>query len=425
MVKRNYTVKDAKFYKPNQADPVTVNTANLQPVVAELHDLGFNTSYGGRVVKRFTKDMLCGRFDVDDGTLSKTDPGIPNPDTPPEPGQPLPEPRKAEAGAKEDPTTKKKLEKFFEEFWAPLHKMVMNQRALGEGFMIPTTPKEAREMLYRPLNPRVGEEIRWVAPETRHMGLNTMILQPPVLEPKFWSNNWQWHDINVNRDRLYIYCPLTDELVWHGIGEVEPIRIPLWAMYNLERGCLDRIAAWALKKMIYQVDFTKVRGTGRAQMEELMKAQNEENYYMLDSADNLVQLNDKNGMGTELETICTHAISAHSGLPTVMIQGTQPGATTGSEVNLSEYEFTIIGEQTPLTDYIKPILLDWYGIDADRLIWHPDAFLPEQIKLQNEGMRAVNQGLKQGSPFGKGNSPIASPKDLVPGVGNKNPEKKT
>lgn len=420
-IRRGVVMKDAKFYKPGSDTAVVVNASNTSVVLEELVALA-NTSYGTRGVKRFTKDALAGRFDVDDGTLSKNDLPIDNPDNPPGPNFD-PSIKKPASTAKGDEATKKKTEKFFEEFWSPFHKVVMQQRATGVGNAIPTRPKEGKEALknaYKPIAD-LNTRIRWYGIETVNLGQASMIGQPPVLEFKDWATQWKWHDVALSADRLYPFQPSPMETQWHGMGEVEPVRIPLWALYNLERGCLDRISAWALHKLIYQVDFSKTRGTGKQQMQDLMDAQNQSDFLMLDSADNLVQLNDKQGMGTELELICVHALSACWGIPSVQIFGSQPGATTGSEINISEYEFAIIGEQNAYTYYLLPILLDWYGIDADHLIWHPDAYIPEEQRLQRQGMKAINQSLTK-SPFGGGNSPLPSSKQIVPGVTNKNPE---
>lgn len=346
---------DAKFYKPGQSDPVTVDVWNTSFVLEEMYPLSL-TPTGNRISRGVADDITRGRFQLD--VMQEED--------------------------------DRKLSMFFDNFWDAFNRAIIQQRISGSGFMIKTHPGERAKDLVKPWT---DGEIKWIVPETRHMSGNFRV--GPVLNPLDWCDEWRWWMYPVDKSRMELLQLHSDETVWHGHGVLEPCRIALWGMHNLEKGTLERISAWALKKLIFRIDPTKSKIFGKDQLERLQEAMNEEDYYLLESAEDVVQLGDTQGHGTELETILLHIISINTKIPEAVLKGAHGGAITGSEVNLTEYGQLLTSEQAKLTRFVKGIMMEYYGYQQEELStisWNVDFFNTERTKLENRKLQEeINQ----------------------------------
>jgi hypothetical protein len=224
---------------------------------------------------------------------------------------------------------------------------------------------------------------------------------------------------------MFPLCLQPREDTWNGIGDIEPCRTACYALYNMELGVLDRIAAWALQLLIFRVDFQKALGAGRVQLDELAKSMGHEYWKLLDKAEDLVQLNDKPGMGIELLDISLAMVSLSTGYPVIWLKGNSEGAITGSEVDLTQVQLVISNTQTELNNYIKPILRDYYNVDADELFWKMSIFTTAQA-IQSQGPNAQKPGGGFGgskpNPFGGGlKTPNRPQLGVKPGLTDKTP----
>lgn len=435
-------VTDAKFYKPGDSSTAySVTAENMHLDVNALHDLAFKTATGWRLTHVATDAMLGGRFVLDDPRdemIAQQEKEI---------GQ-----LRAGAGNVEQVIQKaamekatqhqmkrkdsmkspdeKKLETFFEEFWMPFNKQLSQTLGIGCGFMIYTRPGEDKKFLknkvYFPREcdydaaammeaapDRASEnrrpagsdkpKIRWVAPETKNFLRGTVIDDAPHIDILDWARDWQWWNIPVHKSRLHPLCLNTSEDKWYGIGDVEPCKAALYALYNLDLGVLDRIGAWALRLLIFRIDFQKALGAKKSQLDELALSMGHENYKLLDKAEDLVQLNDKVGMGIELRDLALGSVSIATGYPTIYLLGNSEGAITGSEVDLTQVQLVLSNKQTKLNPYLKDIMLNYYNIDADELFWKMSIFTTAQA-IQGQGPNNFKPATKpgNGNPFGGG-----------------------
>lgn len=339
-------ITDAKFYKPGVRDPVTVDVWNTEFVLDEMYPLSL-TPTGKRITRGVADDVTRGRFQLD-------------------------------VTAEEDD---KRLSEFFYKFWLPFNKALIQQRISGTGFLIKKAPGETARDLARPHS----GEIEWIVPETRHMG--GIIKTPPVLDVLDWCDQWKWWNYPIHESRLEVIQLHGDETVWHGHGVLEPVRTALWGMHNLEKGTLERISAWALKKLIFKIDPSVPKVFDKSKLEDLRDAMNQEDYYLLESADDIVQLGDTQGHGMELETLLLHIISIGTQIPEAILKGAHAGAVTGSEVNLTEYGQLLTGIQAKLTPFVKDIMVRYHGFELEELStisWSVDFFNTERTKLENK-----------------------------------------
>jgi hypothetical protein len=443
---------DAKFYKPGDPSPYSVADENMYVHTKDLHDLGFFTPTGKRLTVRTTDSVLGGRFVLDD----------PRDEMIAQQEQQLAEmgkenqdlnkiAQKGEKMAASPPhimkkkdsmktPDEKKMETFFEQFWDPFHVALNNQRAVGCAMPIFYYPNEdVTDFKYKVYAPRKntakdGEstpagsgkpKFKWVCPQTRNLSAASTVRSAPHLDILDWADQWQWWNYTVHKSRLHPLCLEKDERQWYGIGEVEPCKVSLYALYNMELGILDRIAAWALQLLIFRIDFQKTLGAKKAQLDELAKSMGHENYKLLDKAEDLVQLNDKTGMGQELFDIALSFVSLSTGFPLIWLKGNSEGAITGSEVDLTQVQLVLSNIQTNLNNYLKEILLDYYNVDADELFWKMSIFTTAQA-IQGQGPNAAKPpafgGGSKPNPFGGGlKTPQRPQLGVKPGLTDKTP----
>ncbi|MEX2753976.1 MAG: hypothetical protein Q6365_001190, partial [Candidatus Sigynarchaeota archaeon] len=410
----------------------------------DLHDLAFFTPAGKRLTVRTTDAVLGGRFVLDDSTdeMAKIqEEEIEQLRASPDISQTI---QKAMANRvsqhqmkKKDSMktpNEKKLENFFETFWDMFGVALNNQRAIGCALPIfYYRGEDVTDFKYKVYAPRKnsakdGESVaagsdrpkfKWVCPQTRHVSAAGTFSMPPHLDILDWADKWQWWNYDIHKSRMHPLCLEKDEQQWYGIGEIEPCKVSLYALYNMERGILDRIAAWALQLLIFRIDFSKALGAKRAQLDELARSMGHENYKLLDKAEDLVQLNDKTGMGHELHDIALSFISLSTGFPIVWLKGNTEGAITGSEVDLTQVQLVLSNIQTKLNSYLKQILLDFYNIDADNLYWKMSIFTTAQaIQGQAGAMRRAGEfNLK----FGGLKTPQRPDLGIKPGITDKTP----
>lgn len=457
-------VGDAKFYKPGSDTSYTINVSNLMGSLSEFSTLARGTEYGVRVVERFVRHATAGRFILDNGEeepeempdFGNAPPGMQIP--PAKPGSPAvkpPFPSKDAFPPKEIPTGEKpnfaiapkdpnnplakkkepkspedkKLEQFFEEVWPAFQFAAEERRITGTGFLVASWSNEKATDLEVPIKFRGDrtKKMRWLAPETKDMQLGSMHGQPPQLDLLDWSDDWHWFNYKVDKSRLFPINFTRRYDQWYGWGIVEPCRVSLWALYNLTRGILDRISAWALQRLIFRIDATKARLNDLTDLTAIVDAMNQEGVYILDSPDDLVQLNDKNGMGIEMETLALHGLAACTGIPASLMQGIQVGAVTGSEVDLTQYQLTMSEEQNGWETTLKKILIDVYNLDVDKLQWVLNVMqTTKQLREQNSKLQ---QGGAKPNPFqAQAKSPMLTPprpdspgQAMVPGMTDKTP----
>lgn len=341
---------DAKFYKPGLAESMPVDVYNTEFVLGDMYPLS-RTPVGRRITTTVANHVTRGQFQLD----------------------------------VTDDHDDHRLDPFFDEFWEALRHAIIQQRISGTAFLVRTHPLETADDLDIPFYHIPGEPVRWIVPETRHVAAHSMIRSPPVLEPINWSDDWCWWNHVIDKSRIEILQLHPDETRWHGIGILEPCRIALWALHNLEKGVLDRISAWALKLLIFKIDAMATRVTDKSHHQKLKDAMNEEDFYLLDSSDDIVQLGDTQGHGLELEQVCLDLISCATEIPSVMLKGAHAGAVTGSEVNLTSYGQMLSGVQAQLMPLIKKVLELDYGFDPAELgniEWNVDFFQSEMTKLE-------------------------------------------
>ena len=416
---------DAKFYKPNDTSQTaySITGENLATDIRDLHDLAYYTPMGKRLAVVATDLMLGGRFVLDDPRdemIAQQEQQISELGKQNQIGQ------LANKGAKEAQSPphvmkrkdsmktgeEKKMENFFEEFWPCFNRTVSQHNATGVG--MPIRYKDGEDItdfkykIYAPRAVPAGSDApkhKWICPETRNFLRATAITMPPHLDILDWATEWQWWEYKIHKSRIHPLCLQPSEEQWYGIGDIEPCKTSLYALHNLELGTLDRIAAWALQLLIFRIDFQKTLGAKKAQLDELAKSMGHENWKLLDKAEDLIQLNDKVGMGQELLDIATTMIAFATGYPVVWLKGNPEGAITGSEVDLTQVQVVFSNKQTKLNNYIKKIMLDYYNIDADDLFWKMSIFTVAQA-MQGQGPNAQKPGGFGGgskpNPFGGG-----------------------
>jgi hypothetical protein len=420
---------DAKFYKPKDDTSYAVTDENLVVEVNALHNLMHYTPMGHRL-SFYAADLITGgRFTTDDPRDEQiaqqeqqlAEMGKENQDLNKiaQKGQKMAESPPHVMKRKDSMKTgeEKKLENFFEDFWEPFNKQVAQTLGIGAGMMVYTKPGEKKanikSKVYSPreLDAEINEQnrrsagsdkpkIRWYAPETKQFMRGTVIDEPPHLDILDWARDWQWWDIKVDKSRLHPLCLNPTEEHWYGLGDIEPCVGPLYGLYNMGLGILDRIGAWSLQLIILRIDVSKALGAKKAQIEELVKSMGASNWKMLDKAEDLVQLNDKAGTGMELLDMATNLVSMSTGWPTIWLKGNTEGAITGSEVDLTQVQLLVSNKQTKLNNYIKRILDTYYNVDADELFWKMSVFTTAQA-LQGQGPNAAPKP----NPFGGGSKP--------------------
>ena len=406
---------DAKFYKPNDTSQTSysITAANLAVDVLDLDDLAFYTPTGKRLTVVASDLMTGGRFTLDDPRdemiaqqeQQLAEMGKENQDLNKiaQKGQKMAEspPHVMKRKDSMKSPDEKKLETFFEEFWPCFNRAVAQHSAIGTAMPILYHDNEKIEdfkyKIYTPRASRAGSDKpghKWVCPETRNFLRATDIGQPPHLDTLDWAKDWQWWSYPIHKSRIHPLCLQPSEENWYGIGDIEPCKTSLYALHNLELGTLDRIAAWALQLLIFRIDFQKALGAKKAQLDELSKSMGHENYKLLDKAEDLVQLNDKTGMGQELMDISLTMVSLATGYPVVWLKGNSEGAITGSEVDLTQVQLVFSNKQTKTNTYLKDIMLEFYNIDADDLFWKLSIFTTAQA-IQGQGPNAAKP-----NPFG-------------------------
>jgi len=338
---------DSKFYKPGSETQHEIDEGHLAPSVQDFKNVVWLTNAGNRAVVGVAEDVTRGRF------ASK------------------------KAGDA-------KLVSFFEEFYVHLVDQIIQMRMTGNGYAIACHEGETISDLAKPIDHAPGNPLEWIIPETEHMFDGTNLKSAPQLHPLDWADQWQWWNHPVHRSRIEVlqFYPREDQVLGH--AGIEQSMVALWGIYNLEKGALTRIAAWALLKLVFKIDPSTFTPALKAKYDKIAEAIGQSNWNILGGQDSIFQLGDTAGHGQELLDILYTVASTGLRIPVVMLKGASEGGVTGSETNLTIYGQLITSIQARLSPYNRRILKNWYAVDVDDLEWNVDFFQSKKTRLENE-----------------------------------------
>ncbi|MEX2758110.1 MAG: hypothetical protein Q6365_022235 [Candidatus Sigynarchaeota archaeon] len=356
-------VGDARFYKPGIDIQYDVETTNLTPTTDDYTNLAYRTNAGNRIVFGVADDVCRGRFTSD----------------------------------KVDDTA---LVPFFEEFWGNdssqgFPKQLAEMRMHGIGFAIATHPNETSEDFINPIRHQPGEPLAWIVPETANMFQSTTIKSPPHVDPLSWADQWKWWNVPIHKSRIEVLQFYPDEANVLGHSELEKCTTVLFALYNMERGALDRISAWSLLTYILRIDPSSFKINDKSKYDALAALLGQSTLKPLESSDDIVQLTDGT-QGTELAEILYTLLSTGTRIPAAILKGVQQGAVTGSEVDLTQYGQLLTSIQARATPYIRRILKRWYGLDVDDLKWNVDFFQSKKTELELRKLEIEVERMEKG-----------------------------
>lgn len=357
---------DAKFVKPGSGMSLEVSEANTLYCDDQMYELA-RTATGKRITYGLANDITRGRFQLDE-TSDDDD---------------------------------EALSPFFDEFWEALEAMVVQILITGTGFMIVFDEGEILDDIAEelPYNPRKDGGYRFVVPETQYMSAAGTTRSSPVLDVRDYASQWQWWSRNVHASRLLALQFRPNEAQpLRALGELEPVRIALWGLHNLGMGVLERITPWAMRKLLFRVDPSRPGILDKDKLEKIRDAQRQEDYNIVGPNDEIVQIENAQGQGAELETILYHTVSVSTEIPAQLLMGNREGAVTGSEADLTAYGQLLTKIQAKLTPFVKRVLVKFYGWarkELASLSWNVDFFKSERTKLELESMRLMNENLEK------------------------------